>query len=167
MILAAAGSPVWLDVTVGVLLLVSMLGIVVPLLPGVALAWVALAVWAVVERSVAGWLMLLAVSALAAVGFVVKYLVPTRRMKEGGVPTTTLLAGGVLGIIGFFAIPVVGAPLGFVVGVYAAERYRLHTHELAWPSTKSALGAVGLSMLIETTTVAAMAALWIAALVLS
>ncbi|MEZ5237177.1 MAG: hypothetical protein R2749_31450 [Acidimicrobiales bacterium] len=29
----------WLDVTVGVLLLVPMLGIVVPLLPGVALAW--------------------------------------------------------------------------------------------------------------------------------
>ncbi|MEZ5237178.1 MAG: hypothetical protein R2749_31455 [Acidimicrobiales bacterium] len=60
-----------------------------------------------------------------------------------------------------------GAPLGFVVGVYAAERYRLHTH-VSWPGcSPSALGAVGLSMPIETTTVAAMAALWIAALVLS
>ena len=165
--LAATGSPVWLDVTVGVVLLVAMLGVVVPLLPGAALAWAALLLWALAERSVTGWLVLLATSGLAAVGFVVKYLVPTRRMQGGGVPTTTMLAGVVVGIIGFFVVPIVGAPLGFVIGVYGAEWYRLRTHALAWTSTKAALGAVGLSMLIEFTTVAMMAALWLAAVVLT
>ncbi len=56
--------------------------------------------------------------------------------------------------------------MGFVIGVYGAEWYRLRTHALAWTSTKAALGAVGLSMLIEFTTVAMMAALWLAAVVL-
>lgn len=155
----------WLNVTVGVVLLVAMLGVVVPLLPGAGLAWAAIVVWAVVERSVGGWLVLAVATALVGVGFVIKYLVPTRRMKDGGVPNSTLLVGGLLGIIGFFAIPVVGAPLGFVVGIYAAERYRLNTHDLAWPSTRTALGAVGLSMLIEFTTVALMAGVWAAAAV--
>ena len=30
-------------------------------------------------------------------------------------------------IIGFFVIPVIGMPIGFVVGVYAAEWYRLRS----------------------------------------
>ena len=160
MLIAAAGAPLWLDVTVGVLLLVAMLGVVVPLLPGTALAWAVIVVWALVERSTAGWLVLLVASGAAAVGFVVKYLVPSRRLNDRGVPNSTTLAGGVLGIVGFFVVPVVGAPLGFVLGVYLAEWARLRTHADSWRSTRTALGAVGLAMLIEFTAVALMAGVW-------
>ena len=155
-IAAASGAPLWLDVTVGALLVVAMLGVVVPLLPGTALAWAAIVVWAVVERSTTGWLVLL----VAAVGFVVKYLVPSRRLNDRGVPNSTTLVGGVLGVVGFFVVPVVGAPLGFVLGVYLAEWARLRAHSLAWRSTRTALGAVGLAMLIELTAVALMAGVW-------
>ncbi|MEZ5381964.1 MAG: DUF456 domain-containing protein [Microthrixaceae bacterium] len=157
----AAAAPWWLELTVAVALVVAMVGVVVPVLPGVALAWAAIVVWALAERTVAGWLVLLAASAIAALGFGVKYLVPTRRMRDGGVPTTTMLAGALVGIVGFFVVPVVGAPLGFVLGIYAAEWYRLQDHAEAWPSTRVALGAVGLAMLIEIATVALMATVWI------
>lgn len=160
MIAAASGAPLWLDVTVGALLVVAMLGVVVPLLPGTALAWAAIVVWAVVERSTTGWLVLLVASGAAAVGFVVKYLVPSRRLNDRGVPNSTTLVGGVLGVVGFFVVPVVGAPLGFVLGVYLAEWARLRAHSLAWRSTRTALGAVGLAMLIELTAVALMAGVW-------
>ena len=113
-IAAASGAPLWLDVTVGALLVVAMLGVVVPLLPGTALAWAAIVVWAVVERSTTGWLVLLVASGAAAVGFVVKYLVPSRRLNDRGVPNSTTLVGGVLGVVGFFVVPVVGAPLDAV-----------------------------------------------------
>lgn len=162
-LIASAGAPLWLDLTVGVLLLVAMLGVVVPLLPGTALAWAAIVVWALVERSVAGWVVLLVASAAAAVGFVIKYLVPSRRLSERGVPNSTTLAGGLLGIVGFFVVPVVGAPLGFVLGVYLAEWFRQRSHALAWRSTRAALGAVGLAMLIELTAVALMAGAWVLA----
>ena len=159
-IAAASGAPLWLDVTVGALLVVAMLGVVVPLLPGTALAWAAIVGWAVVERSTTGWLVLLVASGAAAVGFVVKYLVPSRRLNDRGVPNSTTLVGGVLGVVGFFVVPVVGAPLGFVLGVYLAEWARLRAHSLAWRSTRTALGAVGLAMLIELTAVALMAGVW-------
>lgn len=60
----------------------------------------------------------------------------------------TLLIGAGLGVVGFFVVPVIGLPLGFVGGVYAAERVRLGQAQ-AWPATRRALGAVGLSILIE------------------
>ncbi len=167
MLIAAAGAPLWLDVTVGALLVVAMLGVVVPLLPGTALAWAVIVVWAIVERSAVGWVVLLVASAAAAVGFVIKYVVPSRRLNDRGVPNSTTLAGGVVGIIGFFVVPVVGAPLGFVLGVYAAEWARLRDHSLAWRSTRTALGAVGLAMLIEFTAVALMAGIWMSGALLS
>jgi hypothetical protein len=64
------------------------------------------------------------------------------------VPGRTLLAGGVLAVVGFFVIPVVGLPIGFVLGVYLSELQRVG-RALAWPRTRSALRAVGVSILIE------------------
>jgi uncharacterized protein len=77
-----------------------------------------------------------------------------------GVPNTALFAGGVLGLIGFFVIPVVGVLIGFVLGVYLVERVRLGAGR-AWPSTREAITAAGLAMLIEFTTSVAIAVVWI------
>ena len=81
-------------------------------------------------------------------------------------PARTLLAGGVLGIVGFFVIPVVGLLLGFVLGVYLAEYARLG-RDGAWPSTRAALAAVGWSILIELAAGLVATAVWVGALVLT
>lgn len=62
-------------------------------------------------------------------------------------------------MVGFFVVPVVGLFLGFVVGVYAAEHRRLGAR-LAWPSTRAALGAVGLALLIELAAAVVAASVW-------
>ncbi len=136
-------------VLVGIAILVGLVGVVVPALPGLLLVWAAVLVWAVVERTTAAWVLLASATVLVAVSQVVKYLVPGRRMRAAGVPWTSLAGGGALGIVGFFVVPIVGAFLGFVLGVYLAERLRLDGHTLAWSSTLHALRAVGLSILIE------------------
>jgi len=64
---------------------------------------------------------------------------------------------------GFFVVPVVGLILGFVLGVYTAERVRLGSHATAWPSTMHALKAVGLSILIELAAGLLLAAAWLGA----
>ncbi len=61
----------------------------------------------------------------------------------------SLVVGLGLGIVGFFVIPVIGLVLGFVLGVFLAERVRLGSTEAAWSSTREALAAVGWSILIE------------------
>jgi uncharacterized protein len=81
------------------------------------------------------------------VGAVVKFALPGKQLKAT-VPTSTLIAGIVGAVAGFFVIPIVGALAGFPIGVYVAERHRVGRAS-AWPSTKAALVAIGVSLLIE------------------
>jgi uncharacterized protein YqgC (DUF456 family) len=136
------------DALVGLAVLVGLVGIVVPVLPGSVLILGAVLVWAVLASSATGWVVFALVTTLLVVGGVVKYAVPGRGLKAAGVPNRTLLAGGLLGIVGFFVVPVVGLFLGFVLGVYLSELQRVGS-DRAWPSSKSALRAAGLSVLIE------------------
>jgi uncharacterized protein YqgC (DUF456 family) len=93
-------------------------------------------------------------------------LLPGRRMRDAGVPGRTLVAGGLLGIVGFFVVPVVGLLLGFVLGVYLAELARIGRAR-AWPSARHALTAVGWSILIELAAALLATAVWVGALVLA
>jgi uncharacterized protein len=149
------------DLLVGLVILVGVVGVVVPLLPGTLLVAAAVVVWALEERTTTAWVCTGIALALLGVGLIVKYAVPGRRLKDSGVPTTTLLLGAVLAIVGFFVVPVVGAFLGFVLGVYLAEVLRLGVRR-AWPATRAALTAVGLSVLIELVAALLAAAVWLA-----
>jgi uncharacterized protein YqgC (DUF456 family) len=154
-------------VLVGIAILVGLLGVLVPVLPGLLLCWAAVLVWALVERTAVAWTVLAAATVLVVAGEVAKYLLPGRRLRAASVPWTSLAAGGAVAIVGFFVVPVVGAVAGFVAGVYGAERLRLQSHAAAWPSTVQALRAVGLSMLIELGAGLLIAAAWLAAVLLA
>jgi uncharacterized protein YqgC (DUF456 family) len=147
------------EALVGLAVLVGLVGIVVPVLPGSVLILGAVLVWSIEEGSATAWAVFAIVATLLVVGGVVKYAVPGRRLKSTGVPHRTLLLGGALGVVGFFVVPVVGLVLGFVLGVYLAELQRVG-HDAAWPSTKHALKAAGFSMLIELTAGALAAMTW-------
>lgn len=136
------------EILVALAIAVGIAGIIVPVLPGTVLILGAILVWAVQVGTTTGWIVFAVATVLLAAGSVVKFLVPGRQLKSSGVPNRTLLVGGLMAFIGFFVIPVVGMFIGFVLGVYAAERARVGG-ALAWPSTKGALRAVGVSILIE------------------
>lgn len=136
-------------ILVGLAIAVGIIGIVVPLLPGTLLVFAAIAVWAVVENNVTGWVTLGAVTALLGVATLIKYTWPVKRMRAADVRTLSLAAGAVLGIIGFFVIPVIGLVIGFVLGVYIAELSTRGDRRLAWTSTKHAVKGVALSMGVE------------------
>lgn len=136
------------DLVAGLVILLGLIGIVLPVMPGVLLIAVALVGWAAYVGGTVAWTVAaVGVVALGA-GALVKYLVAGRHMRSRGVPNRTLVLGGLLGIVGFFVVPVVGLPVGFVLGIYLAELQRVGREE-AWPATKHALTAVGLALLIE------------------
>ena len=147
------------------MIVVGLVGIVVPVLPGLLLVWGGVAVWAAATHTATAWVVLAVATLVAAGGSVVKYLLPGRRLKESGVPWTTIGLGTLLGVVGFFVVPVVGVLLGFVLGVFLAEWRRLSTAQAAWPSTKQALAAVGWSILIELATALLVTAVWVGGLV--
>jgi len=154
-------------VLAAVLIVVGLAGVVVPILPGPVLIWAGIAYWAWDLGEASGWVALAIATAILALGLVAKYLLPGRRLREAGVPWITLAFGALLGVIGFFVIPVIGLPIGFVLGVYVAEFARLGSAARAWPSTRQAVTAVGLSMLIEFGSGLLAAAVWLIAVILN
>jgi uncharacterized protein YqgC (DUF456 family) len=136
------------SVVASLVILLGLAGIVVPILPGTVIIGAAIIGWAAFSGGEAAWWAAGIAVTLLVIGALVKFAVPHRRLKDVGVPTSTIVIGGVLGIVGFFAIPVVGLFVGFIGGVWLAEARRLGVRN-ARPSTKSAIGAVGLSILIE------------------
>ncbi|SCL49016.1 DUF456 domain-containing protein [Micromonospora peucetia] len=155
-------------VLAGLVILAGLAGVVVPGLPALPLCWGGVLVWALFGGAGPGrWAVLAAATVVVVVGTVVKYSWPGRNLKRTGVPTSSLLAGGLLGLVGFFVIPVIGLVLGFVGGVWAAERLRLGDSRLAWPATRQAVAAAGLSMLVEFLAGLFVAALWVAGLLLA
>jgi hypothetical protein len=152
-------------VVCGLLVVVGLFGIVVPLLPGTILVALAIGIWAIDVGSGGAWATFAVAMLLLGGGAVVKYAVPGRRLKAT-VPTRTLVIGGLCAVVGFFVIPVVGALVGFPVGIYVAERVRVGA-DGAWPSTKAALRAVGVSILIELAAAVAATLVWVAGVALT
>jgi uncharacterized protein YqgC (DUF456 family) len=152
---------------VALVIAVGVVGILVPLLPGSILVFAAIAVWAFVERTTVGWVTLGVAAAILAAALLVKYLWPARRMKNADVGTWSLLAGGVLGIVGFFVVPVVGLVLGFVLGVYLAELAGRRDQRLAWASTVHAIKGVVLSVGVELVGALLATIVWVTGVLLS
>ncbi|MGC5661963.1 DUF456 domain-containing protein [Micromonospora sp. WMMD723] len=153
------------SVIAAIAIVAGLAGVVVPGLPALPLCWGGVLLWALFGGAGPGrWAVLAAATVVAAAGAVIKYAWPGRNLKRTGVPTSSLLVGGLLGLVGFFVIPVIGLVIGFVGGVWGAERLRLGSNQLAWPATVQALKAAGLSMLVEFLAGLAVAALWVAGL---
>ena len=147
-------------VLVALVIAIGLVGIVVPILPGALLVAAAILVWAFTENTVTAWVTFGVAAALIGVSTVIKYTWPVQRMRAADVRTSSLLLGGVLGIVGFFVIPVLGLVIGFILGIYLAELANRHDRRLAWTSTKHALKGVALSMFVELTGALLATAAW-------
>jgi uncharacterized protein YqgC (DUF456 family) len=151
---------------VAVAIAVGLIGILVPLVPGSILVFAAIAVWAFVEGTTVAWVTLGVATAILAAALLVKYMWPMKRMRSADVGTWSLLAGGVLGVIGFFVIPVVGLVIGFVVGVFLAELALRRDSRLAWASTVHAIKGVALSVGVELAGALLATMVWVAGVLL-
>lgn len=139
------------DITLicGVALLVGLVGTVVPVLPGGALIVGAIGLWAFVVQTALGWAAFAAALVLVVAGALLKYLTAGRIITASQVPRRSLVAGGLLGLVGFFVVPVIGLVLGLVLGLFAAEAHRHGDARAAWASSVVALKGVGLGILVE------------------
>ncbi|SNS68083.1 DUF456 domain-containing protein [Rhodococcoides kyotonense] len=153
------------EVLVGLAILVGLIGIVVPILPGTILIFAAIAVWAFVTGGSVAWTTFAVATLLLVASGVVKYTWPGRRMKDAGIPTRSLIVGGLVGIVGFFVIPVVGLFIGFVLGTYLSELARIRSG--AWQSTIHATKAAGLSILVELFGALVASGVWLAAVLVT
>lgn len=161
-------------VLVALVIAVGLVGIVLPVLPGGGfLVFAAIAVWAVLEaradaaHATVAWVTLGVAAVFFVTSEVIKYTWPVRRMRAAEVGIWSLVAGGVLGVIGFFVIPVIGLVIGFVAGIYLGELAARHDYRRAWTSTVHALKGVALSVGVELTGALLATVAWVVGLVIA
>jgi len=152
-----------LEVVVGLVMLVGLVGVVVPVFPGLVLVAGAGLVWAIDLGGPGAWTVFAVMAAIAVGGIVASSVLPARRASAAGAPTWVVVAGVAGLVIGFFVVPVVGALVGFPAGVFVAELARHRHPGPAWRATWEALKNVGLGIAIQLAAGVAMIAVWLAA----
>lgn len=135
---------------VAVVMAVGLAGTIVPFVPGLPLIWLAALGYGLAQDfDSSGIVAMAAITFLLVVGVAAKYLLASHRATSAGAPSSTILAGVLLGFAGFFIVPVVGFILGAVLGVLLAERRRLNDWSRGWESTKQVLVGFGIGVVLE------------------
>ena len=151
------------EILIGLLMAIGLVGVVVPVVPGLLLIGAMTVVWAIAESTATAWVVAVVMIVILGIGTYLKYRLPGRELAAQGVPALTWTLVGVGGVIGFFVIPVVGALAGVVVGAYLGERIRFGAHAAAWASTKRVIVSIGKGMLVEFAAGTVAIALWVGA----
>ncbi|MFT4044558.1 MAG: DUF456 domain-containing protein [Gordonia sp. (in: high G+C Gram-positive bacteria)] len=153
--------PAWGDLLVAAGILIGLLGIVIPMLPGSVLVLASILVWSAIVGGQA-WIVFGIALLLILAGMLVKYLVAGRVLQASGIPGRTIIVAALVGLVGFFVIPVIGLFLGFVAGAMVAEFVRSKTVEQAWRGTVAATKASVYTIGIELFTALLATAVWLA-----
>ncbi|NVM99562.1 DUF456 domain-containing protein [Arthrobacter sp. SDTb3-6] len=139
---------IW-TVICGLAILVGAAGVIIPVLPGSLLVAASLLAWAFAVGQPAGWVVFGVGAAFVAAGMLSGAVLTGRAMKARQIPGRSVVAGLVLGVVGFLVVPFVGLLLGFVLGLFLAELVRQKSVKPAVSSSVAALKATGLGMLAE------------------
>jgi uncharacterized protein YqgC (DUF456 family) len=149
-------------VLVGVAMAVGLVGTVVPILPGLVLVAGAALVYGLAEGfGAAGTIAFAAIVGVGIAGTVAGLWLPHRAAGRAGASRQSLLLGAAGGVIGFFAVPVVGLPLGGVAGIYLGERLRTGDGQAAARTTVATLKGFGVAALVQLVAGVVMVLLWI------
>jgi len=143
---------------------VGVVGTLLPVVPGLGLIWAATVVYGLVEGfGVTGWIATFVSTGLLLVGIVLAVRIPQRAAAAGGIGFRGQLLAFGLAAVGFFVIPVVGAAVGFVAGVYLSAR---RVPGNPWTTTRHTVRALVAAAAVQFATGVGMALTWLAWVVL-
>jgi uncharacterized protein len=146
-----------------VVMAVGAVGTIVPLLPGLALIWGAGLLYGLAEGfGGVGFAAFGVMTALAAGAAIAGWVVPQRRAAAAGASRASVWLGVVAAIVGFFVVPVVGLPLGGVLGIYVGENLRTRDPAAARATTRATIIGFGVAALVQLAAALAMIVVWIA-----
>lgn len=123
-------------------LLVGLLGLIVPVFPGLVVMWLGALTYALFQ-SAAGkmtvwdWLLFAVITTLMIIGNVADNIIIARKMRDKYVPWSSILWAFAAGILAsLFFTPLVGL-LAAPAGLFVAETSRLKDRQSAMESTKA------------------------------
>lgn len=151
------------EIVIGLVMVAGLVGVVLPVAPGMVLIVGAAIAWAVSTGGTAAWVVTALLIAIGAAASAIALVVPAKRAGAAGAPAWVMLAGGIGLVVGFFTIPVIGALIGWAVGIWVGEMVRLKAAGPAWSTTVATIRGQALGMAIQLTAGVIMIAIWLAA----
>jgi hypothetical protein len=146
----------------GLVMAVGAVGTIVPLVPGISLVWWAGLVYGLDQGFGAVGVAAFAVmTGLAVAATVAGYVVPKRRVTGAGASRATVWLGAAGAVVGFFVVPIVGLPIGGVLGIYVGERLRTGDTIAAWRATRATITGFGIAVIVQFTAALSMIAVWL------
>jgi uncharacterized protein YqgC (DUF456 family) len=136
------GLQILLETITLFVLLVGLVGLIVPVFPGLTVMWLGTLVYALIQSSRGlmtgwNWLAFAIITTLMIVGNIIDNIIIARKMRDQYVPWSSILLAFAAGIVAsIFLTPLIGliaAPLG----LFLAELYRLKERNAAIASTKA------------------------------
>ena len=123
-------------------LIVGLLGLVIPIFPGLVIMWLGTLVYAILQNAAGNmtgwkWAIFGIITLLMITGSIADNIIIARKMRDKYVPWTSILLvfGAILVASLFFTLLIVLAAAP--VGLYLAESRRLKNNEAAIESTKA------------------------------
>jgi uncharacterized protein len=145
-------SEVFLQSLTLFVLIVGLLGLVIPVFPGLIIMWLATLFYALVENSLGrmawiDWFLFALITILMLVGNVIDNIIIANKMRGHSTPWSSILLAYAAGILAsMFLTPLVGLPAA-PLALFGAEYFRLRDRKQAFISARTYMIAWGWSFL--------------------
>ena len=123
-------------------LIVGLLGLIVPVFPGLVVMWLGTLVYAIIQSSADNmngwkWFIFGVITLLMITGSIADNIIIARKMRDKYVPWSSILFAFAAGVIAsLFFTPLIGL-IAAPVGLFLAENNRLKDRDAAVDSTKA------------------------------
>ena len=147
-------------------LLTGLLGLLIPVFPGLVVMWLATLVYALLENAAGrmawiDWTLFGLISVLMIIGNIVDNIIIARKMRGRSIPWSSILLAYLGGILASaFLTPVIGL-LASPATLFAVEWRRLHDRRLGFASARAYMVAWGWSFAAVFGVGIVMIALWL------
>jgi hypothetical protein len=133
----------WITLT---FMLVGLVGLVIPIFPGIAIIWLAALVYAVIQAAKMDgwdWFLFALITILMIIGSFIDNLIIARKLRESGTPWRSILIAYAAGLVSSLFLTPIAALAITPLALFSAEYWRLRDKRLAFDSVKSFLIGFG------------------------
>jgi len=137
-------------IVVAVVMVVGLMGVLLPVLPGLLLIWAAAVFYGfMVGFGTLGWAVVGLLTVLTVAGAIKSVVIPRRAAVESGASGWAQLGALIGGVIGFFVIPVLGLILGALAGLLLVEYMLKGDWNEALVAVRGTAKGFGISVVID------------------
>ncbi len=143
-------------------MLVGLIGLVIPVYPGLNIIWIAALIYAIVDGfSWPAWLYFSIITIFMLIGNLADNYFIGARARRTGASWLAIGIGYAAGIAGTFIIPIIGGIVFSILGVLVVEMIRKKDWKIAWLTTKEMALGFGWAVVVRLGIGAIMISIWL------